>query len=154
MIGTLNHEQIEHVLRRELVGRIGFRSSEKLFIIPIAFTYADNCIYAHSRLGNKIRWMRQNSKVCFQVDSIDHLSSWRSVLLWGTYHEIRKPDEQLKAKKLIDDRTAMYSSSEATSTYDQSQAPRIVEKPVKTVIFRIEITEESGRFERSEITNA
>ena len=59
MIGTLNHEQIEHVLQRELIGRIGFLSGERIHILPVAFAYSNGYIYAHSKEGAKVKQMRK-----------------------------------------------------------------------------------------------
>jgi len=32
--------------------------------------------------------MRKNPEVCFQLDVIENLASWRSVICWGTFEEL------------------------------------------------------------------
>ena len=45
-------------------------------------------IYAHSAEGLKIRMMRANPNVRFQVDQRENLANWRSVWSWGVYEEL------------------------------------------------------------------
>ena len=69
MLGTLTREQSEHVLRTELIGRIGCYSGGKVYIVPVSYVFVNGYIYAHSNEGLKIRMMRKNTKVCFEVES-------------------------------------------------------------------------------------
>ena len=39
MIGELNEEQIEQMLRGETVGRIGCHSSEQIYVVPVTYAY-------------------------------------------------------------------------------------------------------------------
>ena len=152
MIGTLNHAQIDLVLGSQLVGRIGFRSGGKIFIMPVAYAYEDGIIYAHSKEGTKIKYMRKTPAVCFEVDAIDDLSNWRSVMVWGTFEELIKPAERQRAMKLILDKLSPYNTSQATRDLSDVMAPQIVEKPTQTVVYRIKAAEKSGRFEKSDLT--
>jgi nitroimidazol reductase NimA-like FMN-containing flavoprotein (pyridoxamine 5'-phosphate oxidase superfamily) len=149
MIGTLNHAQIELLLHGQLIGRIGFRAGRKIFILPIAYAYEDGFIYAHSKEGTKIKAMRKNPIVCFEVDAIDNMANWRSVVLWGTFEELIAPHDRQNAIKLIADKTSPYLNSE-TKDLSGRMAPEFVEKPLQTVAYRIKISEESGRFEKLE----
>lgn len=42
----------------------------------------------------KIEMMRKNPKVCFEVDDIKNIFSWKSVIAWGTFEEITDIAEQ------------------------------------------------------------
>lgn len=153
MIGKLNHHQIAAFLSGQLVGRIGFRLGTKITVIPIAFAYEEGFIYAHSKEGAKVKAMRKHPQVCFQADSIDNLANWRSVVIWGEFEELIKPADRQRAMNLIHDKITPFTNSETTMVLAQPMAPRIVEKPLRTVVYRIRITEESGRFEKSERGN-
>ena len=39
MLGTLSSEQIEQVLRSEVIGRIGCHASGKTYVVPITYAY-------------------------------------------------------------------------------------------------------------------
>jgi nitroimidazol reductase NimA-like FMN-containing flavoprotein (pyridoxamine 5'-phosphate oxidase superfamily) len=89
--------QCEHVLNCELVGRIGCAAADKVYIIPVTYVFHDKFIYAHSKEGLKVRMMRKNPKVCFEVESRESMRDWRSVILWGRYEELKSVSEQKKA---------------------------------------------------------
>ena len=47
--------------------------------------------------------MRENPEVCFEVEQVDNLASWRSVIAWGTYEELHG-SEAKKAMGLLVER--------------------------------------------------
>ena len=93
--------------------------------------------------------MRKSPHVSFQVDSIDNLANWRSVLLHGKFEELKDNKEQQRAMVMIQDRIKPFVASESTKPYGFSKAPQVVEKPYRTIVYRIKIETESGRFEKS-----
>ena len=152
MLGTLTNGQVEQVLQRNLFGRLGCSFENRLYITPISFAYRDNRIYAQSKGGLKIELMRSNSQVCFQVDEIDNMANWRSVICWGAYHEITDPAEQEAAFKELEERFAPFLTSESARRPPENiDPPYVVEKKLRAVVFCIDITEKTGRFEKSVI---
>ena len=145
MIGKLNDNQIDHVLSGQVIGRIGCHAEGKTYIVPIAYAFADGYIYAHSREGQKIEMLRKNSAVCFQVDAMENMANWRSVVIHGTYEELTTKKQQLDAYQLLKDRLSILTTSEAAKPVD----PPPGEKKLRPVFFRISIEEKSGRFEKS-----
>ncbi len=145
MIGVLTDEQIDHVLNSQVVGRIGCHQNGKTYVVPVAYAFDGTHIYAHSRLGLKIKVMRTNPRVCFQVDMIDNLANWRSVLLHGDYEELTTTVKQLKAYELLKSRLSPISTSDAARPV---QNPPPGEKKLRPIFFRIAITEKSGRYEK------
>lgn len=153
MLGSLSKEQIEYVLQAQLVGRIGCCSGGKVYIVPITYAYHNNYIYAQSREGLKVHMMRQNPSVCFETDQMENHANWRSVIIWGTYEELRYPPEQEEARRILHNRLTPYITSETVSPAHHNEwppKPELVEKPMKPVVFRIKITESSGRYEKSD----
>ena len=88
MIGNLTDEQIEEVLRENVLGRIGCSDGERIYVVPINYAYDGKSIIAHSSLGMKIEMMRKTPKVCFEVDDMKSFTNWKSVIAWGEYHEL------------------------------------------------------------------
>ncbi|MDQ2657698.1 MAG: pyridoxamine 5'-phosphate oxidase family protein, partial [Bacteroidota bacterium] len=113
MIDLLTDEQIDQVLNSQVVGRIGCHQNGKTYVVPVAYAFDGTDIYAHSRLGLKIKVMRTNPRVCFQVDVIDNLANWRSVLLHGDYEELTTTARQLKAYELLKSRLSPITTSDA-----------------------------------------
>ncbi|NOT75722.1 MAG: pyridoxamine 5'-phosphate oxidase family protein [Cyclobacteriaceae bacterium] len=149
MLGTLSSPQIEALLTAEIVGRIGCSDQSKTYIIPITYVFKGNCIYAQSQPGHKIDTMRKNPNVCFQVDSIENQENWRSVITWGTYEEINDASTYEKAYRILYDRLLpMHTNTVSRGGLDLSRAPLEVDKRSKPILFRIRISELSGRFEK------
>lgn len=108
MIGTLTIEQIEHVLRSGLIGRISCSDERGVDIVPVTYVYDDKYIYAHPGEGMKVQMMRKNPNVCFEVDSIENMTNWRCVVVQGKFQEIEAEGEQTKAFKILKDRLMPY----------------------------------------------
>jgi len=148
MIGTMTKGQIDHVLHSQLTGRIGCHAFKKTYVVPVSYVYDGIAIYAHSADGLKVRMMRKNPAVCFQVDSIDNLANWRSVLVWGAYEEIKNTEEQMRVLNLLHDRFGPLVSGESVRPKSPAEILEKVEKGKRPVIYRIRIDEMTGRFEK------
>ncbi len=148
MLGILTKEQSEQVLRSEVVGRIACYTGSKIYVVPITYVLEDNYLYAHSKEGLKIQIMRQNPNVCFEVDQINNMANWRSVIVWGKYEEL-KANNQEKAMKILKDRLTPLLLSESVKPTHGIPGPETVTKQVKAVAFRISIKELTGRFEKN-----
>jgi uncharacterized protein len=150
MLGMLTRIQCEQVLKSELVGRIGCSTADKVYIIPVTYVFHDKFIYAHSKEGLKIRMMRKNPKVCFEVESRESMRDWRTVILWGKYEELKSVSEQKKGLKILHDQLLPFRLSESLRPVGYVDAPRQVERERKPVIYRLSIEDITGRFEKSD----
>jgi nitroimidazol reductase NimA-like FMN-containing flavoprotein (pyridoxamine 5'-phosphate oxidase superfamily) len=103
MLGTLNSRQIGQVLRSEVVGRLGCYQDGKIYVAPISYVYDGECIYCHSA----------NPHVCLQVDHIENLANWVSVIVWGEFEEVAG-DEEKEAMRLFLERMEPLQAIEAT----------------------------------------
>ena len=152
MIGELNNEQIEQVLKENVLGRIGCRVGKRTYVVPVNYVYDDKFIIAHSVMGLKIEMMRQNPQVCFEVDNMKNFTNWKSVIAWGEYQELTDERDRYYAMKLFVDRMMHMKISEAAIPPEimvQPIHPRLPES-VKPIVYRIVITEKTGRFECEE----
>ncbi len=147
MLGELNQEQIEHLLRSAYIGRLGCYADRKVYVVPITYVYDGKYIYAHSKEGMKIQMMRKNPRVCLQVDITDNMANWRSAVVWGKYEELKTEELQHKAMKKITDRFQPLLTS-STLMPAHAHPPEVVEKDFRAVAFRIKVTEKTGRYEK------
>ncbi len=141
MLGTLTDRQIEKVLRRGTVGRIGIHSEGRTYVVPVTYLRDGDFVYGHSVLGTKIRMMRKSPDVCFQVDEITDLANWRSVIAWGRYEELRD-DMAVAAAKLIASRFGRHTTSETAGPRGRRRGE------ADHVSYRIRLVERTGRYER------
>jgi nitroimidazol reductase NimA-like FMN-containing flavoprotein (pyridoxamine 5'-phosphate oxidase superfamily) len=133
----LTEAEIDQVLRRERIGRVGSTAVGHVEITPIVYGYDGTTIYGHSRFGRKIQYMRGNPEVCFEVEEVVNPTSWRVVVLHGTYEELTDLQERDKAMRLILAQAGGGPESEAVR----------VEQGEDLVIYQIRIERRSGRFE-------
>src|SRR5579864_8874055 len=89
MIAPLPDSEIERLLSEEFVGRLACSADGRPYVVPIAYAYHDGYIYSHTTEGLKVRMMRRNRNVCFEVDRVQDEFNWRSVVAWGTFEELR-----------------------------------------------------------------
>ena len=146
MIDNLSDDQIDHILSSQVVGRLGCHAEGKTYVVPIAYVFDGSHIYAHSRIGRKIEMMRKNPEVCFQVDVIDNMANWRSVMIDGEYEELKTHALQERALKLLKARLSPIITSDAAKPLD---TPPPGEKRLRPVFFRIKMLEKSGRYEKN-----
>jgi nitroimidazol reductase NimA-like FMN-containing flavoprotein (pyridoxamine 5'-phosphate oxidase superfamily) len=150
MLGTLSKTQIDQVLKSQVIGRIGCSADGRVFVVPITYAYDGTYVYGHSKEGLKIEMMRKNPKVCFEVDVMDNMTNWRSVILLGEYEELIGAASQERGMKILTDRLMPLVSSETLSPQEHhSMRPQIVQKEKKAIVYRIKISEMTGRFEKS-----
>jgi nitroimidazol reductase NimA-like FMN-containing flavoprotein (pyridoxamine 5'-phosphate oxidase superfamily) len=149
MLGELNQEQIDHVLNTEVVGRIGCYADNRIYVVPVTFGYDGTFVYAHSKEGMKIEMMRSNPEVCFQVDVMENMANWRSVIAWGTYEEISDDAERQAAMNILMTKLMPLVTSETVRPHRQTMSPQIVEKEKRAIVYRIRLTSKTGRFEKN-----
>lgn len=149
MIKDLTNAQMDHLLRSRTYGRLGCGSPEKLYVVPLSYVYDGQYIYGHSKEGLKISLMRQQPKVCFQVDEIQNVNNWWSILVWGEYEELHQDPFKSDALTLLSDRFAAFSASTALNPHPPApHMTGLAEKAVQPIVFRLKVLEKSGRSER------
>jgi hypothetical protein len=149
VLGRLSEAEIEAVLGRELIGRVGCHADGRTYVVPITYAYADGTVYAHTADGLKLRMMRDNPQVCFEVDHMDDLANWQSVIAWGRFEELSGSDAD-HCMALLLARLLPLSATSETSHPSKSltHQHRALEEGLAAVAYRIVITEKSGRYER------
>ncbi len=150
MLGILNPTQIDQVLRSEVVGHLGCHGDGKIYVAPTSYVYDGACIYGHSADGMKLRLMQTNPHVCFQVEHIDNLATWVSVIAWGEYEEIADEDAKSAMRLFLDRMEPLQASETALSPHRGLAAggPAINLQGDKAIFFRIRLSERTGRFEK------
>jgi nitroimidazol reductase NimA-like FMN-containing flavoprotein (pyridoxamine 5'-phosphate oxidase superfamily) len=142
MLGEMTSDEIDGLLHSEAIGRIGCYAFGRPYVVPITYAYDGVAVYGHSREGLKLRAMRSNPAVCFEIDRMESLSNWRSVIALGTFSELEAKPADV-AMELLRRRLAPLVAS-ATSLPDS----RLHASGRPWSVFRILLGERSGRFER------
>lgn len=149
MLGELNKAQIEQLLKSEVIGRIGIYADKKIYVVPISYAYEEGYIYGHSKDGMKVKMMRKNPHVCFEVDVMQNMANWQGVISWGEFEELKDIKEQKRAMKILMDRMMPLMTSEtAHPSHGLGKGHNEDVKAFTAVVFRIKLTEKTGRFEK------
>lgn len=150
MLGSLQPQQLEEVLRTQFVGRIACQADGEPYIVPISYAYDGSYIYCHTYEGKKLRLMRTNPRVCFEVGDLKDMANWRSVVIQGIYQELNEKDERARAMEILLSRYLPVISSVTTHLGEHWPFHPADTEQIKGVVFRIAIKEKTGRFECSE----
>lgn len=148
MIGFMNKTQIDNLLRSEVIGRIGCAAEGKVYVVPITFVYDGIRILAHTALGLKVDMMRSNSNVCFEVDHVSNLANWQSVIVWGTYEELKGKEEEDALQQIINRIHPLTTSETSVPRHGLERPHAPVNPHIQLVVFKINITEATGKFEK------
>jgi uncharacterized protein len=149
MLGILNDKQTEELLKRQVMGRLACHTKHDIYIVPINYNYKDGVIYAHSGPGKKIDMMRENPNVCFEVDEIETIFRWHSVIAWGTYEEITDADEKQQAMQgLIHRIMPLVDYPTDHPSHGITEKEDDMETLIENIVYKIKITKVTGRFER------
>ena len=152
MLGELNTEMIEQLLKIQLFGRIGCHADGITYVVPVNYIYEAPYIYAHSGEGLKINLMRKNPEVCSEVDEVENLFNWRSVICWGIFEGITDMQEMQEVMQKIIASIEPYLSK----TEDAHPSHGIADKASdiglekELVLYKINLSKKTRRFENKE----
>jgi nitroimidazol reductase NimA-like FMN-containing flavoprotein (pyridoxamine 5'-phosphate oxidase superfamily) len=106
------------------------------YVVPLIYAYEDGAVVAVTTEGQKTAMLRENPRVCVEVDEYDAdgRGSWRSVIAHGAYQELRG-DEIEPALALLRKRVARAAGRAAEP---RQLGPNVV-------VLRIRLDEVSGR---------
>ena len=142
-IHELSATECVTILERTDLGRLACAHHDQPYIVPIHFSFdrARRCLYAFSTVGQKIEWMRENPKVCVEVEDVTDRTHWTTVLAFGRYEEMGDSAEDEAARRT------------ASALFEQRQvwwlpaAAKIVSREERgsVLIYRIQIDRLTGR---------
>ena len=58
MLGELNQEEIDRILRTLHIGGLGVTDGERVYVFPVCYGYDGASLYLDSRMGLKLQLMR------------------------------------------------------------------------------------------------
>lgn len=148
MLGKLSEKQIEDLLTRRVTGRIGCHADGATYVVPINYVYRSPNIFAHSTSGKKIEMMRKNPEVCFQVDEIQDIFNWQSVIAWGKFEEIKDENEKHRAMQgIIHQLMPLVNKPSGHASHGIADREKDIGMSVELIVYKIVLREKTGRFE-------
>lgn len=135
---ALSHEETAAILRRNHVGRIAFAFRDRVDIQPIHYVFAGGWIYGRTAPGAKLTAVRHNRWVAFEVDEIEDMFAWRSVVVHGGFYTLSADGPEHDRAGWQRGIDLLQRILPATFRHDDPV-------PFRTVLFRIAVQEASGR---------
>jgi hypothetical protein len=149
MIGQLSPPEIENLLHKEMIARIGCHTGGYPYVVPVTYVYDGEAIIGYSPDGLKLTMMRRNPKVCVEVDHIDDLATWRSVIATGTFQELSGAEAEEALGKLESRLLSRKVSATAVPSHGLDPHARSLGR-VRFSVYRITLEHKAGRFERGD----
>ncbi len=103
MILEMSLSEIEEFVVSQKVGRVGCHFDGETYVVPVIYAWEAPCIYIYTTEGKKVDMMRENPRVCFEIDEYLSSGAWRSVIVQGLFEELRE-DDATRALRIISER--------------------------------------------------
>ena len=141
---VLSRPECEAVLTRNSVGRIAFVHGNRPDIIPIHYAFAGTALCGRTAAGTRLEETSKNFSdswpVAFEVDEIEGLFHWRSVVVHGNLHAAAEGDAEWQ-RNVRDWEEAMQSFRTLMPEAFTERDPT----GFRDILLRIDVAEISGR---------
>ncbi len=114
MVVEMTAEECRELLGRVSLGRLGCALENQPYVVPINFAFEGDYLFVLSTEGQKTEWMRENPKVCVEVDEIVSQAEWVSVIVTGTYQDLPEPqftEVREHGRKLLEKRSLWWHNA-------------------------------------------
>jgi nitroimidazol reductase NimA-like FMN-containing flavoprotein (pyridoxamine 5'-phosphate oxidase superfamily) len=138
VIRELGRAECEALLARSHVGRIAYSFRDRVDITPVHYVADGAWLFGRTSEGAKLDTLRHNQWVAFEVDEVEGLFRWRSVVVHGAFRILGPEGPPADAElweRAIDRLRELLPE---TATYEDPVAFR-------TVVFGIHVDAVSGR---------
>jgi uncharacterized protein len=148
MLGELTTTQINNVISSQVIGRLACTDGKQPYIVPVTYTYDGQYIYGQTNEGTKLKILRKNPNVCFEVDIMTDMRNWQSVIVFGKFEELTKKLAE-KAREILFGRVFTLMTSSTVHAHEHENTAELKDEGrVRVVMYRIKIKKMTGRFER------
>lgn len=134
----LERREIDDILARNHVARLAYLLDGRVDIEPIHYVFAEGTLYGRTAPGTKLSALARDYWVAVEVDEVEDMFRWRSVVVHGGFHRI--PPNQPGTQQVLWEHAVELLRGlvpEALTSADPT--------PHRTVLFRIPIQQAEGR---------
>jgi nitroimidazol reductase NimA-like FMN-containing flavoprotein (pyridoxamine 5'-phosphate oxidase superfamily) len=136
---SLDRAEIDALLARNHVGRLAYAHGRRVEVQPVHYVYADGWLYGRTSEGAKVEAIGQGWwPVAFEVDEVDDLFRWRSVVVHGGFYMIPAEGAEWEMKER--EKAIHLLRSLIPETFTETDPT-----PFRSLLFRIAVQEASGR---------
>lgn len=148
MLGELTPERINTILSSQVIGRLACSDGKQPYITPVTYAFDGDYIYGQTNEGMKLKILRKNPFVCFEVDMMTDMRNWQSVIVYGKFEEL-KGKEEAAAREILFGHVYPLATSSTIHPHEHQDGEKVDDSTrVKFVMYRIKIEKATGRFEK------
>ncbi len=150
MIKDLDSKECIKLLRNNYLGRLAYIMGENPYVIPITYYYydqADSSIISYSLEGHKIDALRKKKSVSLEVDEIESVTRWKSVLVHGKFEELGG----VHAKNLLREfsqgvKEIINRDEDKNVQFIHEFSSKLGAEKASPIVYRIKINEITGKW--------
>ena len=142
-IREMSRQEAWSILGAAFLGRLACAHDGQPYVVPVHFALDGDSLFAFSTVGQKIRWMRDNPRVCLEFEHLAGAQDWATVLIDGVFEELPETEEfeavRQRAYDLLQRRPNWWEPGYVRTVL------RDGERPLYPLFFCIQIKAISGR---------
>jgi uncharacterized protein len=134
----LSRSECEELLARHNVGRLAYANGTRIDIEPIHYVFADGWIYCRTSRGTKVSVIEHHRWVAFEIDEVDGLFDWRSVVVKGAAYFLDSESPAVDQHSIARGVELLHALVPGTGTEKDPV-------PFRLLVMRIHLDEVTGR---------
>ena len=148
MIQDLATKEGKQLLKDNYIGHLSYIYGEWPFSIPITYYYikAKNIIISYAAEGHKIKAMRKNPNVSLEVNEIDSVNHWRSVLVHGKFEELEGVDAKYYLHEFCDGVKELLLRKEKKHAKSVGEFSSKMDSKDTPIVYKIVIDDMTAKF--------
>lgn len=141
---SMSEAEIEDLLVRAPVGRLGLSDGKFPYVVPVSFVYVKGAVHFHSPFkGRKTEILERNQNVCFEVDEYKDSTNYASVIIDGIAKEINDGKEIGMVFRELAKKSKKHGTNLKALARGHSKMRKVFGGMMK--VFKLEIAQKSGR---------
>jgi nitroimidazol reductase NimA-like FMN-containing flavoprotein (pyridoxamine 5'-phosphate oxidase superfamily) len=139
-VEEMANSEIQALLARVSYGHLACARDNQPYVVPVNYAYDDPYLYIYTTDGMKAEIIRDNPRVCLQVEDVVDNTNWKSVIVMGEAEQITSVKEREQIVQMI---------RQINPTLTPAISIRWMDAWVREnveVIFRITPTNSTGRY--------
>jgi len=139
-----DRSEIDTIIRRSKVCRLGMADNGQPYIVPLCFGYDGNAVYFHcAKEGRKLDIISGNKSVCLEFDTIEGIVEADKACDWGIKYQSVIAFGKAKVIEAMDEKRAGLTA--LMSQYSNQTFSFPDEKLAITCMVKVEIEEITGK---------
>jgi nitroimidazol reductase NimA-like FMN-containing flavoprotein (pyridoxamine 5'-phosphate oxidase superfamily) len=100
-VRELGNNEIEELVSRIDYGHLACCVDDEPYVVPIHYAYDPPYIYVYTTEGKKSKILRQNPRVCLQIEDVRDNENWSSAILFGEAEQLTDETERAQAIEAV-----------------------------------------------------